>query len=426
MTKAAQNSSMKQVTLASLFGTTLEFYDHFIYGSAAALIFPHVFFVNLSHNLALLLSLITYGVAFIGRPLGALIFGHFGDKLGRKNVLVLALLIMGISTFLIACLPNYQQAGAFGAYALCVLRILQGIALGGEWGGAALMVNEFAASSKYKSLLGSIVQTASPLGFLLASGVFAAVSNWYPHESLLNYGWRIPFFLSLFLVVIGLYMRRKISESPEFSKLSRQENFIPLAEIIKYHLKPCLLAIGIRIGSDSAFYVFALFPLVYLPMLGVSKEIGLSLGICAALGQIIGTPLFGYLSDKYGTRFILSIGALINAAWVFLYIFLLQSGQAFIIIASGFISLFLLSILWAPLASHLPSMFPARIRYTGTSIGFQTAGILGGAIAPSICLLLLENFHNAYTIAVYLSALLLISFVCTGKTQKADPDTSGS
>lgn len=414
-----KHTGMFRVTIGSLFGTTLEFYDHFIYGSAAAIVFPQVFFVDVSPALALLLSLVTYSVAFLARPLGAVIFGHFGDKIGRKNVLIAALMIMGCSTFLIGCLPDYRTAGVFGAVALCVLRLMQGIALGGEWGGAALLVNEYAGRSKLKSLLGSIVQTASPIGFLLASGVFAMVSGIGNNEFLLTWGWRIPFLLSALLVAVGVYVRSSIEESPEFLSLKQENRPAPIKEVVKHHYKEVLLAIGTRIGSDTAFYVFALFPLVYLPNVGVSNEVALMVGVFASLGQIVGTPIFGHFCDRYGTRRVLIVGAIVNLVYAFAYFMLLDTGNPLLILGGAFGSLFCLSILWAPLASHLPAMFPVEVRYTATSIGFQTAGVFGGALAPTICLLILESTGSGACIAAYLGATLLLALFCTIKTKVA-------
>ena len=412
---------MLKVTLASMSGTMLEFYDHFVYGSAAAVVFPAVFFVSMPPTVALLLSLVTYSVAFIARPLGALVFGYFGDKAGRKNVLIVALLIMGSATFLIGCLPDYATAGSFGAVALCILRLLQGVALGGEWGGAALMVNEYTTSPRLKSILGSIVQVASPVGFLLASGTLSLISDLGGEAFLLGGGWRIPFLASAVLVVIGFYMRFGIEESPEFLERKEESRPAPLMDVVKNHGREVLLAIGTRIGSDTAFYVFAMFPLVYLPRIGITSGSALLVGVFASLGQMIGTPIFGWLCGRWGTRKVLIVGAVVNMLYAFAYIFLLDTQNPTIILAGAFVSLFCLAMLWAPLASHLPAMFPVHVRYTATSIGFQMAGVFGGALAPTICLMLLENTGTAMSVPVYLGATLLLALFCTIKTKVPAP-----
>lgn len=412
---------MFRVTLASMSGTMLEFYDHFVYGSAAAVVFPAVFFVSMPPTVALLLSLVTYSVAFIARPLGALVFGYFGDKVGRKNVLIVALLIMGGATFLIGCLPDYATAGSFGAVALCILRLLQGVALGGEWGGAALMVNEYTTSPRLKSILGSIVQVASPLGFLLASGTLSLISDLGGEAFLLGGGWRIPFLASAVLVIIGFYMRFGIEESPEFLERKEESRPAPLMDVVKNHGREVLLAIGTRIGSDTAFYVFAMFPLVYLPRIGITSGSALLVGVFASLGQMVGTPIFGWLCGRWGTRKVLIVGAIVNMLYAFAYIFLLDTQNSTIILAGAFMSLFCLAMLWAPLASHLPAMFPVHVRYTATSIGFQMAGVFGGALAPTICLMLLENTGTAMSVPVYLGATLLLALFCTIKTKVPAP-----
>lgn len=412
---------MLKVTLASMSGTMLEFYDHFVYGSAAAVVFPAVFFVSMPPTVALLLSLVTYSVAFIARPLGALVFGYFGDKVGRKNVLIVALLIMGGATFLIGCLPDYATAGSFGAVALCILRLLQGVALGGEWGGAALMVNEYTTSPRLKSILGSMVQVASPLGFLLASGTLSLISDLGGEAFLLGGGWRIPFLASAVLVVIGFYMRFGIEESPEFLESKEESRPAPLMDVVKNHGREVLLAIGTRIGSDTAFYVFAMFPLVYLPRIGITSGSALLVGVFASLGQMVGTPIFGWLCGRWGTRKVLIVGAVVNMLYAFAYIFLLDTQNPTIILAGAFVSLFCLAMLWAPLASHLPAMFPVHVRYTATSIGFQMAGVFGGALAPTICLMLLENTGTAMSVPVYLGATLLLALFCTIKTRVPAP-----
>lgn len=412
---------MFRVTLASMSGTMLEFYDHFVYGSAAAVVFPAVFFVSMPPTVALLLSLVTYSVAFIARPLGALVFGYFGDKVGRKNVLIVALLIMGGATFLIGCLPDYATAGSFGAVALCILRLLQGVALGGEWGGAALMVNEYTTSPRLKSILGSIVQVASPLGFLLASGTLSLISDLGGEAFLLGGGWRIPFLASAVLVVIGFYMRFGIEESPEFLERKEENRPAPLMDVVKNHGREVLLAIGTRIGSDTAFYVFAMFPLVYLPRIGITSGSALLVGVFASLGQMVGTPIFGWLCGRWGTRKVLIVGAVVNMLYAFAYIFLLDTQNPTIILAGAFMSLFCLAMLWAPLASHLPAMFPVHVRYTATSIGFQMAGVFGGALAPTICLMLLENTGTAMSVPVYLGITLLLALFCTIKTKVPAP-----
>lgn len=407
--------TLARVTFASQVGTTLEFYDHFIYGTAAALVFPKVFFVQNTPAIALLLSLVTYGIAYAARPLGALIFGHFGDRIGRKNMLVLALLIMGLATFLIGVLPSYSTAGVLGGILLCILRLMQGIALGGEWGGAALMVAEYAKDSKYRAFLGSMVQLSAPIGFLMASGVFAIISYFTSEEQFFSWGWRIPFLASAVLLVVGLYIRKTIEESPEFiknQKYTPKHQKAPISILIKNHWKTLLLAIGTRIGSDAAFYVFALFLQIYLPMRGLPKSLALQASIVASIGQIAGIPIFGHLADKHSTRSVMAVGAVLNIIWAFVFFQLVDTMNPTIILFASFMALFILATMWSPLAAHYPAMFPVEIRFTGAGVGYQTASIFGGAIAPTICYALVSTYNSTLPISFYLAAILLIGFIC--------------
>ncbi len=315
--RAKAPPSMKRVAGASLAGTTLEFYDHFIYGSAAALVFPKLFFSQASPLTATLLSLASYGVAFVARPFGAALFGAMGDKLGRKWVLVVTLLMMGLSTFAIGLLPSAAAAGVMAPVLLVMLRVLQGLALGGEWGGAALMVNEFDPNGKRRGFYGSLVQIAAPIGLLLANGVFALVTWLVSEEAFMSWGWRIPFLSSALLIAVGLYIRMGLSESPLFEKMEKEgkQGHAPLMEVLRHHKKAVGLALGSRIGSDIAFYVFTLFLLVYLPQqLQMSKSIGLQAVLVGAIAQCIGIPLFGHLSDKIGRRPVIMGGAIAGIA----------------------------------------------------------------------------------------------------------------
>lgn len=434
--RGAKKATMR-VTVASLLGTTLEFYDNFIYGTAAALVFPKVFFVDSSPEMALMLSFLTYGIAYAARPLGAVLFGHFGDRLGRKWMLVLALLMMGMATFCVGLLPPYASWGMWSVFFLCFLRLLQGIALGGEWGGAALMVNEFAHDSKWKGVLGSMVQLASPIGFLMASGVFAAITFALSDEAFLAWGWRLPFLFSAVLIVLGFYVRFSIEESPEFvanRKIAPQQSEVPLVRVVRHYWKQLLLAIGTRIGSDAAFYIFALFLQVYLPMHGISRQVALQASIAAALGQAAGIPVFGYLCDKYSTRTVLLLGSVLTIIWAFVHFMLVDTYNTGIILSSSFIALFFLAALWAPLAAHLPPMFPVDVRFTGTAVGYQAASMFGGAIAPAVCIALVTTYGSTLPISLYLAGMLAVGFVCvlltpeisSRRKENSDPFEAGA
>ncbi|MGO4395698.1 MFS transporter [Variovorax sp. M-6] len=412
-------SSPAKVAGASLIGTSLEFYDHFIYGTAAALVFPKLFFSQEDPRIALLLSLMSYGLAFAARPIGAALFGHFGDRVGRKRILFITLLMMGLSTFLIGMLPTYASVGILAPALLAVLRLTQGLALGGEWGGAALMVNE--SGGKAKGFLGSLVQVASPIGFLLANLAFAGVTAAVSEEAFMSWGWRLPFFASAALVVTGLYIRMSLTESPEFEKMQASHGAprqAPIVEVFSRHYGKLAIAVGARAGSDIAWYVFSLFLQVYLVRIGVSRSVALQAGMLAAVTQVFAIPFFGYLADRWGSRTVLALGAVAGMGWAFVFFRMVDTGIPAQIIAACMVGMFIQAALWAPLASFLPEMFPTHVRFTGAGLGFQLAGIAGGAFAPLIAIALLNQYESSLPIAVYVAGSLvfvLVAIACAGR-----------
>lgn len=405
---SANKQSVARVAGASLAGTTLEFYDHFIYGSAAALVFPKLFFPQSDPLTATLLSFASYGVAFVARPLGAAIFGHFGDKMGRKSILIITLLMMGLATFGIGLLPTYAAAGALAPLLLVLLRVVQGLALGGEWGGAAIMVNELDPEGKRRGILGSLVQLAAPIGLLLANGVFALVTWQVSEEAFLSWGWRVPFLLSALLVGVGLYIRSNVRESGMFEKLeeSHAEARAPIMEVLRNYKKQLLIAFGARLGGDIAFYVFTLFLLYFVPTkLGLPKSIALNAVLLGAVAQILFIPVAGYLADRIGRRPVLMIGGIGGAVWAFVFFALVKTGSPALIMLASFVGMVLVSFMFSPLASFLPELFATRVRVTGASLGFQFAGVFGGALAPLIAVGLLDRFGTTMPVALYLAAV---------------------
>jgi metabolite-proton symporter len=417
-------------------GTSLEWYDHFIYGSAAALVFPKLFFDQTHPLTATLLSLATYGVAFVARPVGAAVFGHFGDRFGRKTVLMVTLLTMGCATFLIGLLPTYGSVGFLAPLLLVLLRLIQGLALGGEWGGAALMVNEFDPAGRRRGFLGSLVQVASPIGLLIANGVFALVTWLVSPEAFLSWAWRVPFLLSAVLIAVGYFIRRGIAESPLFEQVEETQSAsqAPLAEVLRLYWRQVLIAVGSRIGSDIVFYVFTLFLLVYVPRrLGLPNTVALSAVLAAAVAQIIGIPLFGALSDRFGRRPVLIFGAVSAIVWGFVFFALVDTAVPSLIMLASFVGMFLHAAMWGPLASFLPEMFETRVRCTGASLGFQLAGVFGGAPAPVIATQLMAGFDSPWPVAIYLAAslaLVVVSVLAARETvgvdlRSVDADSDG-
>ncbi|WP_316151407.1 MFS transporter [Cupriavidus sp. BIC8F] len=416
-----QKQSVARVAGASLAGTTLEFYDHFIYGSAAALVFPKLFFPQSDPLTATLLSFASYGVAFVARPLGAAIFGHFGDKMGRKSILIITLLMMGLATFGIGLLPTYAAAGALAPALLVLLRVVQGLALGGEWGGAAIMVNELDPEGKRRGILGSLVQLAAPIGLLLANGVFALVTWQVSEEAFLSWGWRVPFLLSALLVGVGLYIRSNVRESGMFEKLeeSHAEARAPIMEVLRNYKKQLLIAFGARLGGDIAFYVFTLFLLYFVPTkLGLPKSIALNAVLLGALAQILFIPIAGMLADRIGRRPVLMIGGIGGAVWAFAFFAMIKTGSPALIMLGSFVGMVLVSFMFSPLASFLPELFATRVRVTGASLGFQFAGVFGGALAPLIAVGLLDRFGSTTPVALYLAAVCALIAVAAAAARE--------
>ncbi|MEU6663157.1 MFS transporter [Streptomyces sp. NPDC046821] len=405
-------SSLRRVVGASLAGTTLEWYDHFIYGSAAALVFPRLFFPGSAPLTATLLSLATYSVAFVTRPLGAAIFGHLGDKYGRKSILVVTLLLMGVATTLVGVLPTYGQAGTLAPVLLVALRFLQGIGLGGEWGGAALMVGEH-SSGRRRGFMGALMQIGSPLGLLLANGAFSLVTYLVSDDAFFAWGWRVPFLFSSLLVVTGLWIRTQVHESPLFEKPEQNEKVAPLAEVCTRHWRKVALAVGSRIGSDVTFYVFNVLVLVYgTTQLGIQRQLLLNAVLLAAASQAVSIPVWGYLADRLGRRPVLITGAVGSALWAFAFFPLLDSSTPVLVVLAPVIGNVFIAAMWGPLAAYVPELFPTRVRYTGAGLGFQVAGVFGGALAPIISTYLIAVYHSWVPVALYLGAMLALLVAC--------------
>ncbi|MER5999010.1 MFS transporter [Nonomuraea angiospora] len=414
-------TSIKKIVAASLIGTTIEWYDFFLYGSAAALVFNKLFFPESDPLTGTLLAFLTYAVGFVARPLGGLVFGHFGDRIGRKTLLVVSLLTMGAATFLIGCLPTYETLGPSAALLLTSLRLVQGFALGGEWGGAVLIVSEHGDTAR-RGFWASWPQAGAPGGNLLATGVLAALAAWQSDEAFLAWGWRVPFLLSGVLVLIGLWIRLTITESPVFQE-APPEKAPPIVGVLRHHWKDVLTAIGARLAENISFYLLTVFVITYAKSVKIENSTVLNAVLIASAIHFVTIPMWGALSDRIGRRPIYLAGAAGIGVWIFAFFPLVDTGNFLVITLAITVGLLFHGMMYGPQAAFFSELFGTRMRYTGVSIGAQLSAIVAGALAPIIAVALLKSYSSSLPISVYLglAALLTLGAVYAAReTQGSD------
>jgi metabolite-proton symporter len=403
---------LRRTVVASAVGTSIEWYDFFLYGVAAALVFPHKFFPDSDPYTGTLLAFSTYFVGFAARPVGAAIFGHVGDRVGRKASLIATLLLMGISTAVVGVVPGYDRIGVWGAVLLTIARAAQGIGVGGEWGGAVLMSAEW-GDRRRRGLLTSWTQFGAPAGMVLANGTLALMM-YLSGAAFTAWGWRVPFLLSLVLVLVGLYIRVGILETPIFARL-RAEGRIerqPVFEVLRQHWREVALTALVRTGQQTPFYIFTTYILTYATRtLNVSQSTVLDFVMLQALLSLVTIPLCGHLSDLIGRRRMTAIGCLVMIAWPFAYFRLLDSGRLGLIFFAILISLPLQDMQYGPQAALIAESFPDRLRYSGASLGYQLASITAGGPAPLVALWLFRTFGTSTAVAVYVSLTAIISLI---------------
>jgi MHS family shikimate/dehydroshikimate transporter-like MFS transporter len=410
-----EGSSIKHIVFASVLGTTVEWYDFLVYGTAAALVFNKLFFPNFDPLVGTLAAFGSYAVGFVARPLGGAVFGHYGDKLGRKAMLTLTMIIMGAGTFLIGCLPTYEQIGILAPILLLILRMAQGIGIGGEWGGATLMVIESGDKNR-RGFLGSLVQVGFPLGMVCATLVFLLVSK-LPDDQFMSWGWRIPFWLSAILVVVGLFVRMKLVETPKFAAVQEQGEVAkaPILDVLTKDFKNFIVAVGLKVSEVAWVYVLIGFLVYYATShLHLSKTVILDAVLYAAILELVTLPLFGLLSDYVGRKPLYIAGTLLSMAAAFpLFTFVETKDPTTIAIAIAIIMSITHGLMFSPQASFVPELFGTKVRYSGASLGVQVSAAISGGFAPMIATGLLAYYGTTHAISWYLIALGAITLIAT-------------
>jgi MFS family permease len=420
---AGIRSQRRRAVIASTVGTSIEWYDFFLYGTAAALVFPNLFFPGDEAFVGVLASFATQFVGFAARPIGAAIFGHFGDRIGRKGTLISTLLLMGIGTFLIGCLPTFHTLGAGAAVLLVLLRIVQGIGVGGEWGGSVLLSMEW-GKRRQRGFMASWPQLGVPIGLLLSTGAIKLMTK-ISGDGFETWGWRIPFLISIVLVGIGLYVRLRVLESPEFSAVRKTAKVVkqPVWESIKRHPRAILCSAFVRMSEQAPFYLFITFVLTYgTKHLDLAQGDLLNYTLVAAAVGFISVPLFGWLSDRIGRRLMYGIGIACTALYAFPYFGLLDTKVAGLVLLGIVVSLIFHDMQYGPQAALIAEAFGTNVRYSGASLGYQFASVIAGGPAPLIAAAILAHTGSSTWISVYIIGCAVVSLIALIAMPKPNQD----
>ena len=413
LSASEHSRQLRKAVIASTIGTTIEWYDFFIYGTAAGLIFGKLYFPNEDPLTATLAAFGTYFIGFASRPIGAAIFGHYGDRIGRKGTLIATLLLMGIATFLIAFVPSYESIGIWGAVILTLLRMVQGIGVGGEWGGSVLLAMEWSRHHGQRGLVASWPQFGVPAGLFLANLsilAFSALSG----DQFATWGWRIPFALSIILIGIGLWIRLGILETPVFQQLLNEDKIekAPIIEVFKKQPKEIFLSALLRMGQQAPFYIFTAFIFAYaVGTLHMSRNLILSAVLVASCVSFVSIPLFGHMSDRVGRRKTYLIGAVATGLFGFLYFGMVDTAIPSAVFIAIVLSLIPHDMQYGPQAALIAEAFTPRLRYSGSSLGYQLASVIAGGPAPLIATALFATYHSGYAISIYIAACTVVSLI---------------
>ncbi|MGO4172254.1 MFS transporter [Bosea sp. TAF32] len=415
LSEQEHDRQLRRAIVASTIGTAIEWYDFFLYSTVTGLVFARLFFPRSEPLVGTLEAFAIYAVGFVARPIGAAIFGHYGDRIGRKSTLIATLMLMGIATFLVGLVPTYESIGIWGAIILTVLRFIQGVGVGGEWGGSVLLSMEWARTADHRGFIASWPQFGVPCGLFLANLAVLAFS-WLSGDQFLTWGWRIPFLLSLVLVAIGLWIRLGIMETPIFRRLVAENKVerAPMLEVVQRHPKEILLCALLRMAEQAPFYIFTAFIFAYgVGTLKVSRDFLLVAVLAASVLSFVSIPLFGHISDLIGRRRMYMIGAAATGAFGFIYFGMLNTGSALLIFLAIVISLVPHDMMYGPQAALIAESFTGRLRYSGASLGYQLASVIAGGPAPLIAAWLFAKYGTAYAIAFYILACAILSLIAT-------------